>query len=70
MGATPPKPVRYRGGLTLPILLIVLGIMFLLDQLVPGWGINKTWPALLVAIGVLKLVDVTRPPRPPEGPRV
>jgi membrane-bound ClpP family serine protease len=53
-----------------PILLIVLGIMFLLDQLVPGWGISKTWPALLVVIGVLKLVDVTRPPRPPEGPRV
>jgi hypothetical protein len=44
--------------------------MFLLDQLVPGWGISKTWPALLVAIGILKLVDVTKPPRPPEGPRV
>jgi hypothetical protein len=53
-----------------PVLLIVLGIMFLVDQLVPGWGINKTWPALLVVIGVLKLLDVTRPPRPPEGPRV
>ena len=53
-----------------PVLLITLGIMFLLDQLVPGWGISKTWPALLVVIGVLKLVDVTRQPRPPEGPRV
>ena len=70
MGATPPSPAHYRGGLTFPVLLIVLGIMFLLDQLVPGWGISKTWPALLVVIGVLKLVDVTRPPRPPEGPRV
>ena len=53
-----------------PVLLIVLGIMFLLDQLVPGWGISKTWPALLVVIGVLKLMDVARPPRPPEGPRI
>ena len=53
-----------------PTLLIVLGVMFLLDQLVPGWGIGKTWPALLVVIGVLKLVDVSRPPRPPEGPRI
>ena len=70
MGATPPTPVRHRGGLTIPVLLIVLGIMFLLDQLVPGWGIGKTWPALLIVIGVLKLVDITRPPRPPQGPRI
>jgi len=70
MGTTPQRPTRHPGGLTLPILLIVIGIMFLLDQLVPGWGISKTWPALLVAIGILKLVDVTKPPRPPEGPRV
>ena len=54
----------------MPVLLIVGGIMLLLDQLVPGWGIGKTWPALLVVIGVLKLLDVTRPPRPPEGPRI
>jgi membrane-bound ClpP family serine protease len=53
-----------------PVLLIAIGIMFLLDQLVPGWGISKTWPALLVVIGIIKLVDVTRPPRPPEGPRL
>jgi hypothetical protein len=70
MGEIPPLPGRQRGGLMLPVLLITLGIMFLLDQLVPGWGIHKTWPALLVVIGVLKLVDITHPPRPPEGPRV
>jgi len=70
MGLPPSSPVHRRGGLMFPVLLIVLGIMFLLDQLVPGWGISKTWPALLVVIGVLKLMDVTRPPRPPEGPRI
>jgi membrane-bound ClpP family serine protease len=53
-----------------PVLLIVLGIMFLLDQLIPGWGIGRTWPALLVVIGVVKLLEVNRPPRPPAGPRV
>jgi len=53
-----------------PVLLIVLGLMFLLDQFVPGWRISKTWPALLVVIGVLKLWDSARPPRPPEGPRI
>ena len=70
MGAAPPSPLQHRGGLMFPVILIALGIMFLLDQLVPGWGIGKTWPALLVVIGVLKLMDVTRPPRPPEGPRI
>jgi len=70
MGATPPTTARHRGGFTIPVLLIVLGIMFLLDQLVPGWGIGKTWPALLIVMGVLKPVDITRLPRPPEGPRV
>jgi hypothetical protein len=70
MGATPPTPVRHRGGFTIPVLLIVLGIMFLLDQTVPGWGIGKTWPVLLIVIGLLKLMDITRPPRPPLGPRI
>ncbi|HTS69784.1 MAG TPA: DUF5668 domain-containing protein [Terriglobia bacterium] len=70
MGASPSYTGRRRRGLTLPVLLIVLGIMFLLDELVPGWGIHKTWPVPFVVIGVLMLVDATRPPRPPEGPRV
>jgi membrane-bound ClpP family serine protease len=53
-----------------PIVLITLGLMFLAEHLVPGWGIHRTWPVLLVVIGVLKLIDATQPPRPPEGPRV
>jgi hypothetical protein len=53
-----------------PVLLIVLGIMFLLNQLVPGWGISKTWPVLLIVIGAVKLMNITRPPRPPQGPSV
>ena len=70
MEATSLLPWFRRGGLMLPVLLIVVGILFLLDQLVPGWGIAKTWPTILVVIGILKLIDVTRPPRPPEGPRI
>jgi len=53
-----------------PVILITLGAMFLLDQFIPGWGIGRTWPVLLVIIGVLKLVDSTRPPRAPRGPQV
>lgn len=68
--STTPSPHPRRTGLTGPVILIVLGLMFLLDQLVPGWGIGKTWPVLLVTIGVLKLVDSFRPPRAPQGPRI
>jgi len=53
-----------------PVLLITLGIMFLLDEFIPGWGIGKTWPILLVIVGALKLVDSTRPPRAPRGPQI
>lgn len=70
MGATPPLRLRHRVSLTGPVILITLGVILLLDQVVPGWGIGRTWPILLVVIGVTKLLDSTRPPRPPEGPRV
>jgi len=50
--------------------LITLGVILLLDQFVPGWGIGRTWPVLLVVIGVVKLLESGRAPRPPEGPRV
>lgn len=53
-----------------PVILIALGVMFLVDQFIPGWGIGRTWPVLLVIIGVMKLLDSTRPPRPPQGPRI
>jgi len=52
------------------VVLITLGVIFLLDQIVPGWGFRKTWPVLLVVIGVLKLLDSTQSPQPPRGPRV
>jgi len=70
MGSTLTPSTHRRPSLTVPVLLITLGAVFLVDQFVPGWGISKTWPVLLVVFGVLRLLDSTRPPRPPEGPRV
>lgn len=70
MSYSPTPPTPHRASLTGPVILITVGLMFLLAQFVPGWGIGKTWPALLIVIGVLKLLDVNNPPRPPEGPRV
>lgn len=53
-----------------PVLLITLGTMFLLAQIFPAWRVGRTWPVLLVIVGVLKLVNSTRPPRAPQGPRI
>jgi len=44
-------------GLTGPILLISLGIMFLIGQFVPEWGVGKTWPVILIVIGLAKLLE-------------
>jgi hypothetical protein len=60
---------RWRRGLTGPVFLIVLGVLFLAGQFLPEWGINRTWPLLLIVMGVLRLLDFNRPPRPPAGPQ-
>ena len=70
MDLTGTSSSRYRRSLTGPVILIALGVIFLLQEFVPDWGLRKTWPILLVVIGVLKLLDAGRPPRPPEGPQV
>ncbi len=63
-GAVSPRP-----NLLGPVFIIVLGIIFLIGEFLPDWGIDRTWPVLLIVAGLLKLVDSAKPPRPPEGPR-
>jgi len=70
MDNMPSSPTTHRASLMGPVFLITLGVMFLLDQFVPGWNIGRTWPVLLVVVGVLKLVDSARPPRAPRGPQL
>lgn len=70
METLPSSTARHRGGLMFPVILLALGMMFLLDHLVPAWGVRKTWPALLIVIGVLRLLSITRPPRPPRAPQI
>jgi hypothetical protein len=53
-----------------PILLITLGVLLAVDQLGP-YGFSRTWPVLIIVLGVLKLLEKTadRPPAyPPAGP--
>lgn len=48
-----------------PVLLIVVGILFALDQ-AGQWGFERTWPVLFIVYGVLKLIErVMAPPPPP-----
>ena len=70
MGLPPTTPSSRRLSLTGPVILIGLGVIFLLEEFVPHLGFRKTWPVLLVVVGILKLMDSARPPRPPEGPRL
>ncbi len=69
MGVPPGPPPTHRRSLTGPVILITLGVILLLDQIVPGWKIGKTWPVLLIVAGMVRLLDSTQPPRPPRGPR-
>jgi hypothetical protein len=58
-----------------PILLITLGVLFAMQQA----GIvsfARTWPLLLIVIGITKLIEravtpqgYVPPPSPPGGPR-
>jgi len=46
-----------RLGLTAPILLITLGVLFLVGQFIPDWGVEKTWPVILIISGLSKLIE-------------
>lgn len=41
-----------------PVLLIAIGTLFALDHM-GTIGISKTWPALLIVIGLMKLLERT-----------
>ncbi len=43
---------RERGGALGGIILIVLGLLFLADNFLPGFDFGHLWPVLLVAIGL------------------
>jgi hypothetical protein len=41
-----------------PVLLITLGVLFALDY-GGGFSFGRTWPALLIVFGLLKLAEMT-----------
>jgi Domain of unknown function (DUF5668) len=57
MGANSADLIRAIRG---PVLLIVLGLLFVGDYFGP-YPFYKTWPVLLIAYGLLKLVERVLP---------
>jgi hypothetical protein len=49
-----------------PILLIVIGVLFLLNNMYPGvFRFGKMWPVILIVIGLAKVIEYFQ--RHPEG---
>ena len=47
-----------------PVLLIVIGVLFLLNNMYPGvFRFGKMWPVILIVIGLSKVVEFFRWPR-------
>jgi hypothetical protein len=55
-----------------PVILITIGILFAIDHFGP-YGFERTWPVLVIVIGLMKLLErmVLKPhpavPVPPRG---
>ena len=49
-------PVPLMRAVRGPILLITLGTLFAIDH-VGSYAFSTTWPALLIIVGVLKLLE-------------
>ena len=51
-------------GLVGPVVLVTVGVLSLIESFNgPGW--HRTWPVLLLAIGITKLLERQTPPPPP-----
>jgi phage shock protein C len=58
---TQRRPRKDRGSIIGGIVMIVLGLLFLLERLVPDVRFSDYWPLILVAIGVGLLWNSRRP---------
>jgi hypothetical protein len=66
-------------GLMGPAILITIGVLFLVQQSHWAYRFGRTWPVILLVIGVVKLAEALAsdaghgtqqipPPGPPSGP--
>lgn len=48
------RPANLIGAIRGPVMLITIGTLFALDQFT-GFGFSRTWPAILIILGLLSL---------------
>lgn len=47
-----------------PLLLIVIGLLFLLNNMYPGvFRFGKMWPVILIVIGLSKVIEYFQTPK-------
>jgi hypothetical protein len=49
------SPRAMDNGLIGPMMMILVGCIFLIGQFVPGLGFDKLWPLLLIGAGAAAL---------------
>jgi phage shock protein PspC (stress-responsive transcriptional regulator) len=50
--ASTPERHRTSGGITGGVILIVVGLLFLAEQFIPGLNVWRFWPVILIVIGL------------------
>jgi len=50
-GSLKPSDRKKRHGMVGGVILICIGLLFLLENIVPGFDVMDYWPLILVAIG-------------------
>jgi hypothetical protein len=63
MNGNPPNLIRAIRG---PIILITVGVLFALDHMTQ-FSIMRTWPAILIVLGLLLLGERFSGPGPGSG---
>jgi hypothetical protein len=61
------RAALYAQAIRGPIVLIVIGTLFAVHQagIVP---FSRTWPLLIIVVGIMKLIERWNPPRAPFPP--
>lgn len=41
-----------------PVMLTTVGVLFAIDHSAADWSFTRTWPALIIVFGVMKLFEI------------